>query len=672
MATNVLEVQVKGDISDIEKKLSDAEKLQKDYENSIKGTQKAIADNIRISKQYEKAIEQLNKEYKAGNISGKKFQKQLQKIQKDEAETEVATKDLRKELVRLKRNSKDLGASTGQISKGFRGVKKGASNATPTVIEFSRVIQDAPYGIQGVANNIQQLTTNFGYLQKSAGGTLPALKALGKSFLGPAGIVFAVSTITSLLVTYGDKLLSSTNKTKQLIDATKEYLGSARAEVSTLKVLVAIATDEAKSKEIRQGAIDKINEEYGDYLGNLDLESIKTDKVRLSIDRLSVSLIKQAKLRGIEDLITEEETKSASKILDLEQSREKALTNINKLRGELKIGEFGEIINPNTAAALEVAQKRLTNIKEELTKVEAEGNKALQPFLKIQKRLQEEVIDITPKVDDLSTKTSGRAKVSTVFDFELPQDAQKRYDKFAKNALDALSKNFNAGDLNKIEIDVSTANEDIQKFVKSFDPVKEKLKEVSDFSKLFSDSISNAFSAMASELASSVATGNSVLDAFVGSFIQGLAQIAQAELLGLATKQTVATAGIAVDQARATSNAVVAGTETASASGPAAAFVLPALIGAAIGFVAAAFSGIKFAQGGIVPGGNFNGDRIPALVNSGEMILNSNQQSRLFALLDGNLSSLNSNANQNNELNLITVIKGEDILLSLKRTQRRR
>lgn len=45
----------------------------------------------------------------------------------------------------------------------------------------------------------------------------------------------------------------------------------------------------------------------------------------------------------------------------------------------------------------------------------------------------------------------------------------------------------------------------------------------------------------------------------------------------------------------------------------------------------------KFATGGIVPGVSFTGDKVPALLNSGEMILNSGQQSNLFKLLSGNI-----------------------------------
>lgn len=57
-------------------------------------------------------------------------------------------------------------------------------------------------------------------------------------------------------------------------------------------------------------------------------------------------------------------------------------------------------------------------------------------------------------------------------------------------------------------------------------------------------------------------------------------------------------------------------------------------VGAAAAAVVAAMASIpKFANGGIVPGISYAGDRVPALVNSGEMILNRGQQANLFRMI---------------------------------------
>lgn len=49
----------------------------------------------------------------------------------------------------------------------------------------------------------------------------------------------------------------------------------------------------------------------------------------------------------------------------------------------------------------------------------------------------------------------------------------------------------------------------------------------------------------------------------------------------------------------------------------------------------AKISGVQFAQGGIVPGSNFVSDKVSASLNSGEMVLNKQQQAQLFDIANG-------------------------------------
>lgn len=60
-----------------------------------------------------------------------------------------------------------------------------------------------------------------------------------------------------------------------------------------------------------------------------------------------------------------------------------------------------------------------------------------------------------------------------------------------------------------------------------------------------------------------------------------------------------------------------------------------AFVGAGLAAVATTIATIKgFADGGIIGGNSFHGDKIMARVNAGEMILNTKQQANLFRLLD--------------------------------------
>ena len=79
----------------------------------------------------------------------------------------------------------------------------------------------------------------------------------------------------------------------------------------------------------------------------------------------------------------------------------------------------------------------------------------------------------------------------------------------------------------------------------------------------------------------------------------------------------------------------------------------------------------RFASGGIVPGASFTGDKVPALLNSGEMILNGSQQSNLFNMLNsGAYDSLSRKImplSGSNEIRLSSdiAIKGDTLYLTL-------
>lgn len=53
-----------------------------------------------------------------------------------------------------------------------------------------------------------------------------------------------------------------------------------------------------------------------------------------------------------------------------------------------------------------------------------------------------------------------------------------------------------------------------------------------------------------------------------------------------------------------------------------------------------------FANGGIVGGNSYSGDKVPVMTNSGEMILNGRQQAELFAMANSGTTNSNSRGNQ--------------------------
>lgn len=89
-------------------------------------------------------------------------------------------------------------------------------------------------------------------------------------------------------------------------------------------------------------------------------------------------------------------------------------------------------------------------------------------------------------------------------------------------------------------------------------------------------------------------------------------------------------------QASANAEVGVTGAIASVASIPIVGWIMAAAAAASVISAMAAIP--KFAGGGIVPGSSYYGDRVPAMLNSGEMVLNASQQANLFRMIDGGSS----------------------------------
>lgn len=217
-------------------------------------------------------------------------------------------------------DSSPLDREAKKAKAALESIKPGASQAGGALISLSRVIQDAPFGFIAIQNNITELIPAFGRLSSATGGPLNALKALGGALIGPAGIGFAVSAVTSLItagvqkygsfsaaigVVTGD--LSKAGAAQQKFnDAIAKAGASAEGEVTQIRSLVALAQDESLSRDTRLQAIKKLNAEYPQLHKNLSIENVNTKEIKKSIDDVTDSLVRQAQVKGVTDAITEE------------------------------------------------------------------------------------------------------------------------------------------------------------------------------------------------------------------------------------------------------------------------------------------------------------------------------------------------------------------------------
>lgn len=233
--------------------------------------------------------------------------------------------------------------------------------------DFARIIQDAPFGIIGVGNNIQQLAGSFQTLKNTTGSTSAALKASFASiFSSGNALVLGISLLTTAFTVLQMKgFFDTEKKAKDLTDTLDEYKktlgetaqaqleGAANADKEIVKIisLRGVIEDETLSREKRLAAVQKLRDEAPSIFKNLSDEQILAGQVGDSYARLTQILVARATassginkivaLADEERIILEKNASTLQQIAEFEQKaanfraqgqQELVLINENQIR----------------------------------------------------------------------------------------------------------------------------------------------------------------------------------------------------------------------------------------------------------------------------------------------------------------------------------------------------
>jgi len=253
-----------------------------------------------------------------------------------------------------------IGADVGQAIAGLKQVEtasiktaSGISKLSPAVktantslLGVSRVLQDLPYGFQGIANNITELPNAFKSLSASAkeAGTSVG-SVLLKSLTGAGGIGIALSAITTAVtfasIGFGSwtRILGGAGKAaKEAADEQKKYNDSVQSAIKSVadeaaKVagLVNYIELETTSKKERINAIKELQAISPSYFATLDAEKASIGQVTAAYNIYLLSL-----RRAVEAKVTEKQLSDViERRLELEKKLNKPLFEQIMLNGRL-------------------------------------------------------------------------------------------------------------------------------------------------------------------------------------------------------------------------------------------------------------------------------------------------------------------------------------------------
>jgi hypothetical protein len=434
-----------------------------------------------------------------------------------------------------------LGNYSGNVEKqgavaasGLNKTSTAIKGTTPTILEFNRVIQDAPFGIQGVANNLTQLVSSFSVLKSNAGGTGAAFKSLAANFLGTGGILFAVSLVTSALVFFGTGMFKSKTAAEKLAATIKEnaealekyestLIGvnkaqlagnkSAADELVTLRLLRTQIENTNLTQEQRLDGINKLQKEFPAYFQNVDKEKLLNGQLSATYDTLTSSILKRAKATAASQLLVENAKREFAITQQLNTVQEELANNRAK-RAE----EISGVNTRNKTGAGQIA----------------ELNSKINDSLELQLGLQKQLADISIENAQLESNITSNIIVIPELTIE-PKKIKIKTGKF-KNDFRDLGEIFGITKQGETALNsrITALGTSIQNSLNlvaernirpAVDNLTLRFQELtSNLNELALNSINDALGNVGNAIGEALASGGNVIQAIGGSILQSLGQ----------------------------------------------------------------------------------------------------------------------------------------------------
>jgi len=312
-------------------------------------------------------------------------------------------------------------AAQASATKQTNQLASASGGATTSVLELGRIVSDAPYGIRGMANNISQLASNMLFtsqqVDKTSGkiiGFSGVLKQMGKTFMGPLGLLFLIQGAIALL----DGFAGGATKAKESTqDLTKEVYANAIVMSGYVDELEDVNISEERRKVVVQELTKTIP-----TLTAADLEYGKNlDNVRLKIKQYTLAQASRIEM----DKLVQENSELLSKQMkvDLINSTEDQEEKIKLIKGLFV--DAGIETQKLVQQSYSMGQKSMT-LRDKTNK------ELIRDFKELAKGIKEESDPIIDRIERLSqglvlepSKSSkGKGKVKKLSPFATPKELE--------------------------------------------------------------------------------------------------------------------------------------------------------------------------------------------------------------------------------------------------------
>ena len=155
-------------------------------------------------------------------------------LQKAFSTGKISAEQYRKTLVSVFGVSEHAETRFISMSRSIHGMEKNVHAGTTALFSFGNIIQDSSQfsmgfgqGIRAIGNNITQMTQQMVYMVAATGSTAVAFRTLWVSMMGPAGILLAISAITTAITLFANQQKETkkqTDEARKAIDAQRKAI----------------------------------------------------------------------------------------------------------------------------------------------------------------------------------------------------------------------------------------------------------------------------------------------------------------------------------------------------------------------------------------------------------------------------------------------------------------
>jgi len=333
----------------------------------------------------------LNKKIKEAELN----LKELSNIKLEQIKLGLDTKEINGNIASVKKSLTELKTVSKDTGNAISGMAPKVANGGNALMQFSRIAQDAPFGIMGIGNNITATVEAFGHLKQSTGSTGSALKAVASSMLGSGGILLAVSLVTTGLtymsqngITVGDVFRRLTGDFDEYASALKKVNNAAYEDKGVQEAVSNVNELGINIRLAKDGFLDKeaVVKQYNETIGKTTGLVSSLDEAEKELTRNGDAYIKMTLYKAAANFALEEAAKAT---LLAEKSRQKSLKEFTNAFLDADLTQTRS--KEQYEAKQQNLKKQAENRQKEEIKINAEAAKR---NLDIAKKFQEDAAKI--------------------------------------------------------------------------------------------------------------------------------------------------------------------------------------------------------------------------------------------------------------------------------------